>query len=368
MSTIEGWLVRWALDVALVSTVLLAIASVLMAAIRAPSRRVVAGRAMLWVLLLVIGACALRAGRTGDPADMKHVHPGMDARVCGCPVGASAEGKVDRRLGAALGMGATGAAAAWLGLGWWLTRRMIRGARAACPRVERLAREVLGERARRVRVCVSRRTARPLAVGVARASIVLPEDFVAREGDEGIRMAIAHEWAHIANGDLVFLAMVRWLDLVLLAHPLYWWVRRCLRREQELLADSRACAAGDRCTYAALLVRWARAGRSMRVLPAGAIGLWGRGGLLRQRVLRLLDGSAPVEPRCSTAWRWGVRLAAVSVGASLLFVGGVRSPAAAAAAGVEDATQAPWIAPAEAFDSGCSTPAPSVWVCTSEAR
>ena len=57
-----------------------------------------------------------------------------------------------------------------------------------------------------------------------------------------LRAVLLHEWAHIRHRDLWLLALGRCLLVVLFAHPLFWWLRRTIRSDQELLAD--AVAAG----------------------------------------------------------------------------------------------------------------------------
>jgi hypothetical protein len=210
-------------------------------------------------------------------------------------------------------------------------------------------------------------------VGAIRPRIVLPEAFAAREDDVGLRLALAHEGAHIANGDLWFLAVARVLDLVLVAHPLYWWVRRCVRRDQELLADARACAVSDRCTYAERLVRWARAGALARGLPmAGVVALWGRHrcGLLRERVVRLLDDSRGLEAGCPGSWRWGARGMAVVLLGAIVIGSGQRAPGAAA--GVGETTQGAAAVVEERLLElvGCAPrpPKAGVWGCPPDAH
>jgi beta-lactamase regulating signal transducer with metallopeptidase domain len=369
MNSIEAFLASWMLDLAVVSTALLALACLVIRCLRAPGKRVVVGRAALWVLLLAIIACGVRSRGLRSSDVPVHDHSSESSRSCSCPL-AAGDSTAWRRAGLVAGGTLAAGSAAWLCLGWWLTRRMVCRAHPAPERIEALARQVFPSRSHRVLVWTSAAAPRPLAVGALHPRIVLPEEFAAREDDQGVRLALAHEWAHIANGDLRFLAMGRALDLFFWAHPLYWWLRHCLRRDQELLADARACAIDDRCTYAERLVRWARAGLAEHRLPmAGILALWGRsrGGLLRERVSRLLDSSVQLEGRCTASWRWSVRLGAVALLAAILVSGKERAPAAAADTG--ETTQANGIVAAETWlELGCCAPPPkpSVWGCPTE--
>jgi hypothetical protein len=90
--------------------------------------------------------------------------------------------------------------------------------------------------------------------------------------------------------------------------PLFWWLRRSVRLDLELLAD--AAAAGDQpIEYAEALVAWAkRAGR----VPAGlaALSLWESPHTLSRRVTMLLD---PKRPKLAAPQRgWKICLACAS--------------------------------------------------------
>ena len=108
-----------------------------------------------------------------------------------------------------------------------------------------------------------------VAIGIWRPTILLSAALAANNsrgltapgapGDPGstLRAALAHEWAHVRNRDLWLLALGRYLLLVLYAHPLFWWLRRAVRNDQECLADA-AAAGPSRHDYAEELLRWAR--------------------------------------------------------------------------------------------------------------
>ena len=70
-------------------------------------------------------------------------------------------------------------------------------------------------------------------------------------------MLLDHEIAHIQNGDLKFLAGLRWTSIPLWANPLFWLFRRSVQLDQEILADEFA-SARDRAGYAEQLAAWGR--------------------------------------------------------------------------------------------------------------
>ena len=161
----------------------------------------------------------------------------------------------------------------------------------------------------KTRVLVSDRIGLPVAIGVFRPTIVLPVDFVATEPDDCLEAALAHEWAHIRNGDLRWLALLRLLNVVLFAQPLFWWLRRTIRADQEVLADAAASALhGDgRLAYAETLVGWARSSHRPQpgALASAALALWERPSMLHRRVRLLLDRDYRVEAGRSPALEAG---------------------------------------------------------------
>ncbi|MFI5456242.1 MAG: M56 family metallopeptidase [Isosphaerales bacterium] len=198
---------------------------------------------------------------------------------------------------------------AWLALGVIQASRLRRTARAATPRLRLLSARISADFQPPPRVCLSTLIGLPVAIGVFRPMIVLPERFAAAESEDQLEAALAHEWAHIQNGDLRWLALLRLLNVVLFAQPLLWWLRRIIRADQEALADAVAAALnGDgRVAYAETLVDWARSslGPKPGALASAALALWERPTLLHRRVRLLLDRDFRVEPIVSRRWRLG---------------------------------------------------------------
>jgi beta-lactamase regulating signal transducer with metallopeptidase domain len=206
--------------------------------------------------------------------------------------------------------------AIWLALGAFQAARLRRSVRTAESRVPTLLTRVVGDSPTGTRVCLSERLRLPVAFGVLRPIIVLPEQFAANEPDDALEAALAHELAHIQNGDLKWLAFIRVLVVVYFAQPLFWLLKRTIRADQEALADARAATLhGDgRLEYAQTLVAWARSANGIRpgAMAAAALALWERPSMLKRRVTLLLDPNLRVAQSISRRWR------ATAIGLGLL--------------------------------------------------
>ncbi|HVC97549.1 MAG TPA: carboxypeptidase regulatory-like domain-containing protein, partial [Pirellulales bacterium] len=221
---------------------------------------------------------------------------------------------------------------AWLLLGIVQAARLRRRGRPAPAALVELLDRLIGDRVIVDRVIVDRVIVgarrrplllasgdvnQPLAMGLARPAIVLPDEFVSSGPAYRVAAALAHEWAHIHHGDLWLLALSRLLLPLLAVQPLFWWLRRVVRDAQEELADAAAASRGDRFEYAEVLLSWARS--SPERLPrgmAGSLALWERPSQLKRRVLRLLQGGL-VELRCSRRRRLTIVVATLAAVALL---------------------------------------------------
>ena len=157
---------------------------------------------------------------------------------------------------------------------------------------------------------------------------------LAQEGPPpSLRAVLLHEWAHIRNRDLWLLALGRFLLAILFAHPLYWWLRRKIRDDQELVAD--AMAAGEsRPDYAEELLGWARLTTGLSpVRASAAVGLWEGPSQLTRRIATLLDETFCVQTAASRRWKYQAigLLALLGLAGSLLTFQPARSAAQSAA-------------------------------------
>ena len=197
---------------------------------------------------------------------------------------------------------------AWLGIGLWQTAVIRRRSRPAPQWSRDVLAHIVGDGGAAPDLLVSGWLAQPVAVGLLRPAIILPERFVEDEPRRRLEAALAHEWVHFRNRDLWWIALSGLLMPVLFAHPVYWWLRRRTREDQELLAD--AAAADGRGDYAEALLAWARQTPDRpRLAAAGSLALWERPSQLKRRILMLLDRDFRLEPTCPRRWGLGVRVA-----------------------------------------------------------
>ncbi len=196
----------------------------------------------------------------------------------------------------------------WLVLGAIQVEKLRRETSDPSERVLAILTRVSGPATSRPCLRLSSRIGLPVAIGLVRPMIVLPDRFVETEADARLEAALAHEWAHLRNGDLRLLALLRWLNPVFYAHPAYWWLRRLIRSDQEVLADAAAAIATEsgRLGYAEILLCWARSAccSAPGATAFAALGIWERPSLLHRRIRFLTDPRFLVVTSCTARWRW----------------------------------------------------------------
>ena len=230
-------------------------------------------------------------------------------------------------LAVVVGLYGCGSAAvvAWLAMGSLSAGRVRRRARWAAAELTQLLQQIVGA-ARTPQLLVSDQVETAAAMGVWRTRIILGQGLVqatlCNTSRHSLAAVLAHEWAHIRNGDLWTLALSRLLLVLLWAQPLYWLLRRRMRLDQETLADAAAVVVSGRVDYAEQLLGWAQhaaavgpRGRAPRL--AGAVGLWEGPSQLKMRVAALLDDKFMMFRECSLRWRVGSACAALMAAALL---------------------------------------------------
>jgi Antirepressor regulating drug resistance, predicted signal transduction N-terminal membrane component len=197
---------------------------------------------------------------------------------------------------AALLLAVWGAGMVWgasrFALGWREARRLRRSGTpwpgAADPAIREPLERVLGPGALPP-VCVSVHAKSPMAVGILRPVVLLPEGMAERLTPVQLRQVLLHECAHVAHRHALGGIVERLAGLLFWPHPLVWLVCRELSRAREEVCDAAAAREGGTVSYARTLLTVAQG-----VLPAPsasspAFTLLGREVRLEKRVAGLLD-------------------------------------------------------------------------------
>ena len=216
---------------------------------------------------------------------------------------------------------------------WWLTgmiglRRAVRSAHLADERCQTILRAIGGPASQRVRLLTSSRVSQPFTFAWRRPVIVLPESLAA--GDEQtLRWALAHEWSHVARGDVWSWSLAGVIRILWFYQPLVWWLRGQLRLAQDYLADAAAAEQGAAEDYAEFLTTWAG-----RRGPAYGLGIIGPRSELTRRVIMLVQNHRRLAPRCSRGWTLFAGLSALALAVA---AGAYREGAAETAADAQKA-------------------------------
>src|SRR4051812_22009752 len=340
---IESYAV-WLADFYLLTAVLLGLALAGCAVVKQPAQRLAVGKAAL-VGLMLLGVLSaipgwsaihlLTAQKSSAPLPVleraarvvRSSRPSVEAdpprttaqRLSVAPAPAMSSGEKPPRpvqIGITLcAMHLCGAVivAVWLFIGWFASHGLRRSARPAPPSLRAMLNEVSSSRGQLAcaELGTSERIDVAVALGVWRPMILLPSRWcdepsvnAATQRPWKLRTVLAHEAAHLANGDLRWVALMRVLLVALWAHPLFWFMRRRLRLDQEALADAAAAEVAGRQAYAEQLVAWAREASRRPVMQlSSAVGLWEGPSQLRQRITILLNEQLTVLRESTRPWR-----------------------------------------------------------------
>ncbi len=205
---------------------------------------------------------------------------------------------------------------------WWLVGRvamwrLLRTSAPAEPHVRGLLAEIAATHtgqltANHVRLLVSPRAAQPCAFGWLRPTIILPERVVKQLTPDQLRLALSHEWSHVARSDIRTWMLASLVRLVHFHQPLVWLLRRELRISQDYLADAAAAGASTPEDYAELLTTLSRMLCPTPLSPG--LGIAPRRSELYRRVVMLVDQSRPLERTIPRRWN----VAAVMLGIALI--------------------------------------------------
>ena len=163
--------------------------------------------------------------------------------------------------------------------------------------------ETLRTEQRGVRHLVSAEISMPMAAGILRPVILLPESAL-NWPSHLLRAALVHEYAHVARGDLAMLAFARFVTFFHWMNPVSWYALRRMQAEAEMAADD-CVVISDRepVAYAEGLVELIRGSRRSAAFRLPAMGMLRGGGSIQARVARILDGKCRrLPPRALLRW------------------------------------------------------------------
>jgi beta-lactamase regulating signal transducer with metallopeptidase domain len=178
----------------------------------------------------------------------------------------------------------------------------------------------LGE-LRRVRVGETRGLAGPIAFGILRPGISLPEGFTTRFTNEQQDAMLAHELAHLAARDPLWHALADLVTAMLWWHPLAWLAKQQLRAASEAAADEASLVVenGPNVLAECLVELGARLTRTHSLGWLGMAGGDFRSSLGR-RVKRLVSLGAQSWKPMRRSRVWMVRIAVPLALVALAFV------------------------------------------------
>ena len=162
---------------------------------------------------------------------------------------------------------------------------------------------------RRVRLTMARTISSPVALGLS--EICVPELALSELGAEQQRSMLAHELAHLARRDSVWLAGASLIERLFFFQPLNRLARRELETAAEYLSDEWAMQkTGSAVSLAkclATVAEWIQASP----LGVPVAGLAERRSLLVSRISRLLEARLPSSPASRRVWAAAAALGVV---------------------------------------------------------
>jgi beta-lactamase regulating signal transducer with metallopeptidase domain len=152
----------------------------------------------------------------------------------------------------------------------------------------------------------------PVAIGLFRPRVVLPEGMVESISESALRDVLVHECAHVLRRDVWVGVLQRVAGALFWPHPCVHYLNGQLTRACEEVCDNHVLRCGDPCGYARALVALYALCRPSGVTRPG-IGLLGARWTLADRVAGLLDPGRTSLTRASFQMRVVLALALLVV-------------------------------------------------------
>jgi beta-lactamase regulating signal transducer with metallopeptidase domain len=178
-----------------------------------------------------------------------------------------------------------------------LKRRAAAPSAGLAARFEERMRALPGRR--RARVLVSSEIVAPVAAGVVRPAVLVPEYLLGELSEGELEQVLTHELAHIRRWDDWTNLAQKLVEALLFFHPAVIWIGRRLTLEREIACDDWVVGlSGTVRPYAACLTRMAALNVATPQLAPGAVA---RKPQVSIRVEALLDGGRDRKRRFSKA-------------------------------------------------------------------
>lgn len=206
-----------------------------------------------------------------------------------------------------------------LGYGWMVIRRLQSSARA----VERAdLNDVLDDVCRNLRlrdlplVLATDRAGTPLAIGLWRPCVLLPDELVRQLPTGELRQVLAHECAHAMRRDPAMVLLQRLTAAVFWVHPLIHLVNRDLSQAREEVCDNHVLRVAGAAQYSRTLLRIAESMKPEDGVLSVALLPWQWS--LEHRIRGILSER---RDRMTRASRWIVAATAVGLGTMATLAG-----------------------------------------------
>ncbi len=144
-------------------------------------------------------------------------------------------------------------------------------------------------------LAISSRIFGPVAMGITRKLVLLPEEMAAQLPAIDIRTIIAHEFAHLYRKDFLKNLIYELLSLPISYHPLFRFTKQQIMESREMVCDEMAAQLAGREQYARSLLRLASLlVKGVPVVAPHAIGIFDASPFER-RLMRLTGNQNDIQ-------------------------------------------------------------------------